>query len=101
MNYTKIFKTVENEFDSETAILVCVAVGININLGVDIDDLTTPGNFTKRLNEKTSNVLWEHPDKIELVIKIRDSLQDFEMGESFNGLGGCTKKTLKECMKMT
>lgn len=101
MNFVKIFKTVENEFDSETAILVCIACSINITLGINIDDITDPGTFTKRLNEKTTDVLWEYPDKTELVIQIRDALQSFEMGESFNGLGGCTKKTLKECMKMT
>ena len=101
MNFVKIFKTVENEFDSEIALLVCLAHSINLSLKVTDEDLMLKGNYTKRLNEKTHNILWEYPDKVELVIKIRDAFQSFEMGESFNGLGGCTKKTLKECIEMT
>ncbi len=98
MNFIEIFQKVSNEFDPEIAILVSIAHSINLSLKITNKDLIK-NNYTNRLNAKTREILWEHPDKIDLVIQIREALPTLLIGQEMAGLGGCKQKTLKEIME--
>jgi hypothetical protein len=97
MDFIELFETVEAEFSKHIATLVITAISINLTEKIKKKDLIKDGNFTKRLNKKTKNLLWEEsPDTVDLVIEIRDALNEFQTRRSMNGIGGCKIMTLKE-----
>lgn len=98
MKYTELWKTVEQEFDAETAILAVAASAIYSSMKVKDTDMESPDKFTKRRNARIRSALWQHSDKVDLVIDIIDAYQDFDTAESFQGLGGCVLKPFREYM---
>ena len=97
MNFTEVYEAVSAEFSPNIASGVVVALAINLSTKVKDKDMVTEGRFTKKINKKIWDTLWEYSeDEVNLIIKIRDNWSAFELSKSFNGLGGCRKKTLKE-----
>lgn len=99
MNYIKLQEVVEKEFDKEIATLVIAATAIHLSMKIKDTDLLEQGRFAKRREKKIKDTLWQHADKLDLVIQIIDAYYKFEIGESFQGLGGCVAKPLKEYIK--
>lgn len=97
MNFTEVYEAVSAEFSPNIASGVVVALAINLSTKIKDKDLSIEGRFTRKIDMKTWDVLWEYSeDEIELIIKIRDIWSTFELSKSFNGLGDCRKKILKE-----
>lgn len=97
MDLCNVHKTVEGEFNTTIATLVVAALTVNLTTKAKQKDMLDPGRFTNRINQKTRDLLWEHnKDDIELAIKIRDAWTEYSNRQSFDGLGGCEKKTLQE-----
>jgi len=100
MDYVETFNAVRSEFDEEMAILVTTALTINLTRNPSIEELSEKGLYTERVEEIIKQNLWEHADKVELVIKIWDALYDYQTRISLEGLGGCKVKTIKEIIAM-
>ena len=97
MQLVEIYKIVESEYDHHHAILVVSALAIKLTTKTKVKDFNSPGNFTNRINKKTRNLMWEEdPELIELVIRIRDAVAEYEQRQELNGLGGCVRKSLKD-----
>lgn len=96
MNFTEIHKAVSAEFPPNIAVGVVVALTIDITTKIKKKDIVE-GNFTKKIDKKTRDALWDYSDdEVKLIIKIRDIWSTFELSQTFNDLGGFEHKTLKE-----
>ena len=88
------------EFNKETAILTIMATGIATQVQVKDKDFHGNNSYAKRRNKKIREVLWEHPkEKVTLAIDLLDAIYCYEIAKDFDGLGGCKRKTLKECLE--
>ncbi|MCK9369216.1 hypothetical protein M0R04_04695 [Candidatus Dojkabacteria bacterium] len=100
MDFLRIFEVVEGEYTKSIACGILAAMTINLTTRVRKSDYKNPGRFTERLYKKTKGLLYEYSDDdIELIIKIRDSWNEYQLCQDMAGLGGCKKKTLKEIIE--
>lgn len=97
MTNQEIFSIIRNEFTEETAVNATILISINKSMTPTNEEMLENHLYIKRLNELFNNVLWQLPEnKKSLCLKVWEAWYNYEIGVSFNGMGGCVFKTLKE-----
>lgn len=97
MTNQEIFNIIRNEFTEEIAINATILISINMTLTPLDEEMVTYDLYTTRLKSQFMDVLWRLDDeKQDLCMKIWKAWHTFEVCHDLDGLGGCTKKPLKE-----
>lgn len=98
MDYLRVYNAIVSEgFKPLVAISVVQIMTINMTLRTNFKDLKEPGRFEKRILKKASKALWELSDSdFSESVALWKACYDWEIGQDFNGLGGCTTRTFRE-----
>jgi hypothetical protein len=99
MNFLKLHEAIKSEFGEEKALHVCIMVAIGLSIKPKKRDFISPGSYTNKILKKSRQVLWELNDKeFNEVTEIFNTVHEWEIRQSMEGIGGCTKKTFKEIL---
>jgi hypothetical protein len=96
MNIIKTYTTVCAEYGHATALRVLSILTIHLTLKVKESDVEV-GNFQKRIEKKARKFLWEELyEDVTEALKIEQALFTYDLRFELDGLGGCSRTTLKE-----
>lgn len=97
MDPVLIFKTLKSEgFNDGIAIGVLQFLTVMLTTKVTLKDFK---KYLEKVDRKAKRVLWRlSKDDFNLVYKLSMCLHDWDIGQTMNGLGGCTAKTFKELL---
>lgn len=93
MNYNEIYQAVEQDYGHEVALLTIQM--LTIQMSTKIKNIET---HCVKVENKINRTLWECSSSAdyELALKCWKVSYEWDIGQSLEGLGGCTKKTFKE-----
>ena len=98
MNYIKVFKAIEEEFDSEIALMVIQILTVSqesFNKG-RTKYLSEPQKY---LRNSFNAIFWEQPEeKQSLAWNLFNTVYDWDIAQEMQGLGGCEVKSFKELL---
>ncbi len=100
MKMPYIYDMINKDFGHVIALYSTVLISSGVIISPSYKDLSDPVSREKKLLKSFDNLLWELDEKDRaLCLKIRSLWYDFETCKMLHGLGGCTKKTLKELVE--
>lgn len=100
-----LFETIQSEgFSKNIALGVCIADSIRYcTIPKNTDFLPeNKGKYTLRVKNKIQDCLSNNgydTEEINQVIDLWDCIHSWEIGRSFDGIGGCKYKTFKELLE--
>ena len=87
-------------FSEEIALYTTVILALNYTTKPKAKDLADNGRYTKRLRKKMDTVLRELPDENrQTCLNLWGIFPLYNVRKDMDGLGGCTKATLRELLK--
>lgn len=100
MDPVLIFKTLKSEgFRDEVSLGVLQFLTVLLSTTVKVKDFKESGKFLEKVSKKSKRVLWRlSKDDFDLVYRLSMSWHDWDIGQTLNGLGGCTAKTFRELL---
>ena len=100
MKTQRVFDAVKAEYDEAIALLVVVIHAIALSTKPKGKDFRGEGVFWNRVCTKARKRLWEETQEdFDLAVAITDALHEFESRIACEGLGGCTRATLREIVE--
>ena len=97
---SRVFDAVKAEYDEAIALLVVVVHAIALSTKLKGKDFRGKGVFWNRVCTKARKHLWEETQEdFDLAVAITDALHEFESRIACEGLGGCTRATLREIVE--
>ena len=102
MKYTKMFNAIINEgFSTELALLSTALYLMNVDKPVSLGHLNGKGTFTEELLRSFRKRMWDEDEAlVNEAIKIWEVIYDYDLSQSFHGLGGCERKPIRECLAL-
>lgn len=98
MNYIKVFKAIEEEFDSEIALMVIQILTVS----QEAFNKRRPKYLSepqKYLRNSFKDIFWEQPEeKQSIVWNLFNTVYDWCIAQEMQGLGGCEVKAFKELL---
>ena len=96
MQYIKVFKAIEEEFDSEIALMVIQVLTV-AQEAYNKGRAKYLGEPQKYLRKSFKDIFWEqHEEKQSLVWNLFNVVYDWEIAQEMQGLGGCEVESFKE-----
>ena len=100
MKTQRVFDAVKAEYEEAVALLVVVVHAIALSTKPKDTDFRGRGVFRNRVCTKARKRLWEETQEdFDLAVAITDALHEFESRIACEGLGGCTRATLREIVE--
>jgi len=99
MDYTSHFNDIIKEgFSNEVALLTVVLYSMNVTKKMKNRHIKA-GVFTEELLTKFKEAMWEEDEMlVNEAICIWEVLYDHHLCQTFQGMGGCKYKTIRELM---
>lgn len=100
MDYSNVYDAVSEDYGPKCGLAVCQVLAIAMSTKIKKKDLSKKGRYSRRIEKKVKAALWETNEGVlDVAIECFHVVNDWSIGISMEGLGGCQVKTFRELVE--